>query len=714
MKKVININFQGRVIPIEESAHETLKQYIESLSKFFANEEGKEEIINDIEGRIAELFAETLKKGSTCISDDDVNKIISSIGRPEDFATDEINIVEETTSSSYNAKSNFSAFANNERERQRLYRDQNDKVLGGVCGGIANYLRVDSSIIRILFVLLGFGGGTGILIYFLLWIILPSKPLQANLTKRLYRNADEKVIGGVASGLAAYFDIAVWIPRLIFCFPLVIGIINSLVHNIFFDFEPFDSFPSFYFGSFGGSLTLIYMVLWAVLPEATTASEKLEMRGSKVDLNSIKNTIQDDLENFKTRAEKAGKNMSEQAKQWGSNFNSEQFVREVNASARSGGQKLGHAIAIFFKAFFLFIAGMLAFALLILLINGFFGGINLVPIKNFFVYSETQNVLFWLTISCFIVVPIIALLVWIARRLLKAKRYSRAISVTFGILWTIGFVAFFALIAVVFNNFNTKSAVEQDVTINQPSKDKLYITVAKSQENYYSKNWLGSNVDIDDASFYGINDDSLFLRNVRVGVFKSPDSLYHIKLVKFCRGNNAQTAKTYAANIVFTVKQNDSVITLPNGFIATKHDKFRNQQVMVVIEVPEGKRIQLSSKIDIYDWFEIEHNHKKWRTGWDNSWNNTLSWDSDVEMIMKNDDLKPTHNIKKNTDDVNEELRDIEEQKRNIEEQKRDLEQQKRDLEKEQKEKNNSVKAEAATPNNQVFLGNIMVDRFSI
>ena len=64
MKKIININFRGRVIPIEESAYETLKQYVDSLRKYFANEEGRDEIINDIESRIAELFSERLKHGS--------------------------------------------------------------------------------------------------------------------------------------------------------------------------------------------------------------------------------------------------------------------------------------------------------------------------------------------------------------------------------------------------------------------------------------------------------------------------------------------------------------------------------------------------------------------------------------------------------------------------------------------------------------------------
>ena len=85
MKKVININFQGRVIPIEETAYEILKQYVDSLRRYFINEEGREEIINDIESRIAELFGETLKKGSTCITDADVEAVISQHWPPRRF-----------------------------------------------------------------------------------------------------------------------------------------------------------------------------------------------------------------------------------------------------------------------------------------------------------------------------------------------------------------------------------------------------------------------------------------------------------------------------------------------------------------------------------------------------------------------------------------------------------------------------------------------------
>ena len=89
MKKVININFQGRVVPIEEPAYEELRRYIESLRVFFDKEEGKDEIINDIENRIAELFSDRLKRNATgCVTEADVQEIIGSMGRPEQFDGD--------------------------------------------------------------------------------------------------------------------------------------------------------------------------------------------------------------------------------------------------------------------------------------------------------------------------------------------------------------------------------------------------------------------------------------------------------------------------------------------------------------------------------------------------------------------------------------------------------------------------------------------------
>jgi phage shock protein PspC (stress-responsive transcriptional regulator) len=210
MKKVININFQGRVVPIEESAYDILKKYVESLRNFFANEEGRDEIINDIEGRIAELFTETLKKGTTCITDDDVNTIIASIGRPEDFDGEEANVKsqlggekkQESENGYSNTSFNQQSYAAYTSESHRkLYRDENNKVLGGICSGLANHFGIDPTIVRILAVIFF---GAFFLPYLILWVVIPSTATKVigSQRKRLYRDTDDKIIAGVCSGLA--------------------------------------------------------------------------------------------------------------------------------------------------------------------------------------------------------------------------------------------------------------------------------------------------------------------------------------------------------------------------------------------------------------------------------------------------------------------------------------------------------------------------------
>ena len=479
MKKVININFQGRVIPIEESAYEILKQYIESLRQFFANEEGKEEIINDIEGRIGELFSEVLKKGTPCITDEDVQTIINSIGRPEDFETEDAGHAQAETGT---AKQSSSRYQQSPGSRGRLYRDENDKLLGGVCAGLANYFRVDPSIVRILFAIITFGGfGTGFLIYVLLWIILPSKSLETQLRKRLYRNPDDKIVAGVASGIAAYFNMSVWIPRLIFALPLVLGVISSIFQNVFFHFDPF---PSIIFGSFGGSLFIIYIVLWAVIPQAQSATEKLEMRGEKVDLNTIKNTIQEDLGNLRSRAEKWGTEVKENFQEKGRTL-----ATEVGPAAKRGGSRLGNAIGIIFKGFFLLIAGCIAFALLmamivlVMVMIGFMaGGVSAFPLKGFIIAGAWQNFLAWSTLLLFLGVPIVAFITWIIRRLIRTKSRNPYIGYTFGRLWVIGLISAILLAASVSADYKTKAGIEEKVSLIQPSSGKLFIKALPQEQ----------------------------------------------------------------------------------------------------------------------------------------------------------------------------------------------------------------------------------------
>jgi phage shock protein PspC (stress-responsive transcriptional regulator) len=297
MNKVININFQGRILPIEEQAYEILKQYIASLRTYFENEEGRDEIINDIECRVAELCDDKLKKGEVCINENTINLIIESIGRPADFeAQDGFEKTNTTYSNTEysNADNEYMGWESN--HHKRLYRDEQNKVLGGVCSGIANYFNLDPLLVRVLWIFLI---GVNVLGYLILWIAVPSSSVKevGGVRKRLFRDIDNKIIGGVCAGLSKYFGIRVGIVRLLFMIPFIRFIIHFR-HFHLFQFWDSPDFPNFLDFTFSPGALFVYIVLWLVLPEAKTSADKLEMVGEKVDINSIKNTIQNDMEGF--------------------------------------------------------------------------------------------------------------------------------------------------------------------------------------------------------------------------------------------------------------------------------------------------------------------------------------------------------------------------------------------------------------------------------
>ena len=298
MKKIININLSGRVVPIEDSAYEKLQAYIESLRRYFANEESRDEIINDIESRIAELLQEKIRKGADAVTDADVNEVIASMGTVEDFEAEE---KENATSSTASAQNNQQQYSYTEKKpRGRLYRDSNDKFIGGVCSGIASYLNVDPAVVRLLFAIIGFGAGIGFLAYIILWIVLPPKDLEGYTGKRLYRNPDDRVIGGVAGGLAAYFGKKTSNIRLIFVIPILLNILFGVLRGFSWDYD-FDLALNFGFGSLSGTFILTYIILWIVLPEANSDYEKMEMRGERIDVNRIRQNVKEGMGNMKER-----------------------------------------------------------------------------------------------------------------------------------------------------------------------------------------------------------------------------------------------------------------------------------------------------------------------------------------------------------------------------------------------------------------------------
>jgi hypothetical protein len=119
------------------------------------------------------------------------------------------------------------------------------------------------------------------------------------------------------------------------------------------------------------------------------------------------------------------------------------------------------------------------------------------------------------------------------------------------------------------------------------------------------------------------------------------DSAYHVYAVKYSNGKTPVIAEDLAKRIKFNVSQNDSILYLPKGFAITRNDKFRNQQVRVIVEVPVNKRIKIDRNTDQYKWFNINTNGRRgWNRDWDDRFENGLFYNTNVDYLMTDGGLE--------------------------------------------------------------------------
>ena len=611
MKKVININFQGRVVPIEESSFELLKQYTDSLRTYFANEQGKDEIINDIESRISELFQERLKNGSTCITDDDINTIIINMGRPQDLAAADDDHGGQQQSFSSHEAGNQAQFTSSTHSSKRLYRDENSKVLGGVCSGIAAYFNIEPLLVRLVFIF----SGVGFIAYIILWAFLPASSfVQNGARKRLYRNPDDKIIAGVCSGIASYFNVNVWIPRALFLIPFI---------TIFFRWGHFGpwNFPNFLNFSFSPGTFLIYIILWLVIPEASTTSEKLEMKGEKVDLESIKNSVVEEMKGVRDRVGKLGKEAGRFAQEKSSVIGSE--VDHVVRKSRRG---LGDFLVIVLKIFVYFFLTIFAF-----MSFGFaIAATSVFPYKDYLLTEGLQSWLAWGTLLFLIYVPVIGFITWIIRRIARARSNSRTMRFGFLILWLVGVFCFISLVISLGKDFRSvNSMVPEHISLQTPSPNKL--NVIGSSNNFRNFRF---------QPFYAIDEDTAFVPNVSIRLTRSTSDSFEVFVSKFCNGSSRHYADTLAASMRYSVFQKDSTLYLDKGIPFTPQDKFRNQRVVVTIAIPLGKMIRINSNVSSGNW---EHFQFGWNDSYeDYDWGNKeFNWGShhNEDLVMRESGL---------------------------------------------------------------------------
>ena len=162
MNKTVNINLGGIFFHMDEDAYQKINRYFEAVKRSLAGDSGTDEIMNDIEARIAEIFSERIQTSSHVVTLKDVDAMITVMGQPEDYHIDNEN------------QTNSNSTSNTKYRGKKLFRDMDNKILGGVCAGFGHYTGIDALWIRLALVLFVITiAGMPILIYILLWVLVP-------------------------------------------------------------------------------------------------------------------------------------------------------------------------------------------------------------------------------------------------------------------------------------------------------------------------------------------------------------------------------------------------------------------------------------------------------------------------------------------------------------------------------------------------------------
>ena len=272
MKKNITINLSGRLFQIDEDACDMLQHYVDSLRSAFGKEEGGDEIVDDIETRIAELFDELKTQGNEAVNIDHVKEIISRIGRPEELTGNE-----DAGNTNGHRDEKVSAADNtilkNILQRmagKKLFRNPKDKMLAGVLSGLATYTGTNPVIWRLAFVLLTCCYGIGLLAYIILAIVVP----EAKTPDQLLQMEGKEVTPQNLADVVVYKNDASAEPR-----PSLLRSFLSLMLKVLFGFFVAIAVIAGILLALGALFALVVLVSALVLPVSSSLPFSLETMG---------------------------------------------------------------------------------------------------------------------------------------------------------------------------------------------------------------------------------------------------------------------------------------------------------------------------------------------------------------------------------------------------------------------------------------------------
>ncbi len=509
MNKTIIININSIVFHIEEDAYETLRSYMIEIKKHFGKSEDSREILEDIENRIAEMFSERIQTGrKEVINREDVDQVITQMGRVSDFESefaDEPRIEEE-------AKRAFTDSTGETKETENVSEQE------------------------------------------------PAQNTEPNFveyltSKKLMRDMDDKILGGVCSGLAHYFNIdAKWV-RIIFV--------------LFF--------------LFAGSGVLLYVVLWTVMPKALTRADKLAMRGEQANLHNFKKSFDEEMKGVRENFSGAGEHISR--------------------GARSVGDVLGSVFSVIGKVFAVILLIWAGLSIVGLFVFYIFNVLNLAGFRNdiFFPPLEVMDAtsgLFALTAGTLAaIIPFIALFFLMLRIVFKTKPMNNFASMSLLAVWIVSIVVVLYFVVVTNQDFIEESTISVEKTLDKKDTYILSendIRVIKASDEDFIQNRIDPK-NIKDGRLLGN-----YLRNDISVRFESLDSLKtpYLQYNFVAKGGSYADASARASKISYNVQQNGENILFDSHFSLQEKQLMRDQRVAMKVYLPVGTKVLLNDNLE--------------------------------------------------------------------------------------------------------------------
>ncbi|MFM2268818.1 MAG: hypothetical protein RL757_2259 [Bacteroidota bacterium] len=469
MNKIFNINLGGFAFSIDDDAYEMLQHYLGTLRQHFSKSEGCDEIMGDIESRLAEIFNESRANQQTIIGVSNIKSAIQIMGTPEDFGIETDENAQKTAENAAHT-----------------------------------------------------GGG------------IPT-------ARSFFRDGEDKIIGGVSSGLAAYF-----------------GIENPIWVRI--------SFVFFAFLGFAG--VLVYLVLWVMTREALTSADRLAMRGEPATAENIGRIISESADKF-----------GEQLSNWG---RSEQAIQNRNRFGAAV-NRFGKFLSTIFKP----VGGILAGLILFCLIIGWVASIwSLVLVSPLFAYiSPEQTWQVWLlVVSVFfcVVIPVISFVAFIGQIFYKRIR-SPWFQGTLWTVWSVFLVIFFCLFPFFVREMNNSHSFSEVKTFSLPQNGDNTLSLVSVTDSFTAS---GAQLE----HLY-ISDEYLFNDYVPIKFILSDNDSVKIETQFTSRGKNLGEAKELAQKLNFPIRTEGNKILLPEGFVLMNGTKFRFQEISNTISLPVGAKV---------------------------------------------------------------------------------------------------------------------------